>query len=95
MKKFLLVVTLVGVVISQIFFSSVAEAYAEGDRMIIAVYRCYSCGAICRYITVNDSLVKNEMRNFSDDHCFRLKAEFWYYYQNGQWVETYRHYYEN
>ena len=45
MKKFLLVITLVGVVISQIFFSSQAEAYTDDDYCAVFYYNGepYSC----------------------------------------------------
>ena len=101
MKKFLLIVTLVGVVISQIFFSSQAEAYNEGDKLYILFCNCGFCNKKALVISFNGRDIRDDRDIKVSGHCpqstFRGE-HFWenigargYVYQNGQWFETSRH----
>ena len=98
MKKFLLVVTLVGVVISQIFFSSQAEAFNEGDVLEVFFYRCVShrplagCGRIFRLIKDSNGNVLVDERD-EQNHLLESFQRKLYRYNNGQWVEIYCHSY--
>lgn len=99
MKKFLLVVTLVGVVISQIFFSSQAAAYNEGDKLDVDKYICYNCNKIVYIIYLNGECIRDDL---VQDGCpfWNGGEHFWmlymgeehkhYVYRNGQWVEVER-----
>ena len=103
MKKFLLVVTLVGVVISQIFFSSVAEAYNEGDEISVSFLRCDYCDrkAIIIY-GIDGYCIRDDTDVKVSGYCpyYHYSAvpinHSWidiehkhYIYRNGQWVERY------
>ena len=98
MKKFLLVVTLVGVVISQIFFSSLAEAYSEGDKLYILFCNYGFCNKKALVISLNGSDIRDD--RYSSGYCpqsTHRREHFWvnigargYVYRNGKWFETSR-----
>ena len=69
MKKFLLMVMLVGAVFSQIFFSSTAEAYNEGDELDVYKYICYNCDRIGYSIILNGKTIQDD-RHVDDDCPF-------------------------
>lgn len=102
MKKFLLVVTLVGVVISQIFSSSVAEAYNEGDKISVSFVRCDYCHrkAIIIYGGIDGHCIRDDTDVKVSGYCpyYHFSAvpvehrwisieHKYYIYRNGQWVE--------
>ena len=103
MKNFLLVVTLVGVVIGQIFFSSQAEAYNEGDKLCIMLHECQMCGKQGLSMYLNGKDIRDDCHDievsgycpyyYPDKRPHRNWLDIGeriYIYRNGQWIETYR-----
>ncbi len=100
MKKFLLVVTLVGIVIGQIFFSSTAEAYNEGDELFVHLHECQTCGKQCLSIALNGKFIRDDCRDievtgycphyYPDKRPHRNWLDIGrrdYVYRNGRWYE--------
>ena len=86
MKKFLLVVTLIGVVIGQIFFSSLAEAYNEGDELSVYKYICYNCKKIGYDIFLNGECIRDDTH--VDEPCPFFSGNFGQpgYYKLHHWM---------
>jgi len=97
MKKFLLAaLTVFGVIFGQMIL---AEAYSEGDKMIIYVYRCYHChrkglsvslnGKEVRYdLRVNDCPYWSHLDEGQRPHHWMEIESHYYTFSNGQWVEN-------